>query len=80
MYIVITGKPTFLNPYAATKPDEFFVVLSEYLFTMQEVLKNTAPVSITIEVVQSNGPSALIFRPLCCVPITMFKTTKTGAR
>lgn len=32
-------KHTYLDPYAATNPAEFFAVLSEYFFTMPEALK-----------------------------------------
>ena len=46
-YVHCGNKKTNLSyPYAATNLDEFFVVLSEYVFTMQEVLKSAASVSI----------------------------------
>ncbi len=40
---VATGKPAFVNPYAATSPAEFFAVLSEYFFTAPALLKNACP-------------------------------------
>lgn len=40
---VAAGKPTAINPYAATSPAEFFAVLSEYFFTAPDVLKNSYP-------------------------------------
>lgn len=42
-HAVETGKPTFINPYAATNPAEFFAVLSEYFFTAPDVLKKCCP-------------------------------------
>ena len=40
---VEAGRSTFINPYAATNPAEFFAVLSEYFFTAPEVLKSCCP-------------------------------------
>ena len=40
---VTAGKLTFINPYAATNPAEFFAVLSEYFFTAPNILKNGCP-------------------------------------
>ncbi|MEQ1601990.1 MAG: M90 family metallopeptidase [Methylophilaceae bacterium] len=40
---VTTGKSTFINPYAATSPAEFFAVLSEYYFTAPNILKKCCP-------------------------------------
>jgi len=40
---VATGKPTFINPYAATNPAEFFAVLTEYFFTAPNILKKNCP-------------------------------------
>jgi MtfA peptidase len=36
---VLSGKPTFINSYAATSPAEFFAVISEYFFTAPNVLQ-----------------------------------------
>ncbi len=36
---VAAGEPTFINPYAANNPAEFFAVLSEYFFTAPNILK-----------------------------------------
>lgn len=40
---VADGKSTFINPYAATNPAEFFAVLSEYFFTAPNILKKNCP-------------------------------------
>jgi Mlc titration factor MtfA (ptsG expression regulator) len=40
---VATGEATFINPYAATSPAEFFAVTSEYFFTAPDILKNCCP-------------------------------------
>lgn len=40
---VASGALTFINPYAATSPAEFFAVLSEYFFTAPDVLKESYP-------------------------------------
>ena len=40
---VAAGESTFVNPYAATSPAEFFAVLSEYFFTAPDILKNCCP-------------------------------------
>jgi Mlc titration factor MtfA (ptsG expression regulator) len=40
---VAAGKSTFINPYAATSPAEFFAVLSEYFFTAPNILKSFCP-------------------------------------
>jgi len=40
---VATGESTFINPYAATNPAEFFAVLSEYFFTAPNILKKYCP-------------------------------------
>ncbi len=40
---VAAGKSTFIKPYAATSPAEFFAVLSEYFFTAPDILKNFYP-------------------------------------
>ena len=40
---VTEGKSTFINPYAATNPAEFFAVLSEYFFTAPYILKSSCP-------------------------------------
>ena len=40
---VATGKSTFINPYAATSPAEFFAVVSEYYFTAPDILKKHCP-------------------------------------
>lgn len=37
------GESTFINPYAATSPAEFFAVLCEYFFTAPEILKTCCP-------------------------------------
>jgi len=38
-----SGRPTCINPYAATSPAEFFAVTSEYFFTAPEMLKSCYP-------------------------------------
>jgi Mlc titration factor MtfA (ptsG expression regulator) len=40
---VAAGESTFINPYAATSPAEFFAVLSEYFFTAPNILKKFCP-------------------------------------
>jgi MtfA peptidase len=40
---VAAEKSAFINPYAATSPAEFFVVLSEYFFTAPDILKHCCP-------------------------------------
>lgn len=40
---VASGEPTFINPYAATSPAEFFAVLSEYFFISPDILKESCP-------------------------------------
>jgi Mlc titration factor MtfA (ptsG expression regulator) len=40
---VTTGESTFINPYAAKSPAEFFAVLSEYFFTAPNILKINCP-------------------------------------
>jgi MtfA peptidase len=40
---VAAGEPSFINPYAATSPAEFFAVLSEYFFTAPDILKDCYP-------------------------------------
>ena len=40
---VASGESTFINPYAATSPAEFFAVLTEYFFTAPEILKEAYP-------------------------------------
>jgi len=40
---VAAGETTFINPYAATSPAEFFAVACEYFFTAQEQLKDCCP-------------------------------------
>ena len=40
---VAAGESTFINPYAATNPAEFFAVLSEYFFTAPNILKKNCP-------------------------------------
>jgi len=37
------GRPTFLDPYAATHPAEFFAVLTEYFFVRPAALKHHHP-------------------------------------
>lgn len=37
------GQSTFIDPYAATDPAEFFAVMSEYFFTAPDVLRKTFP-------------------------------------
>jgi Mlc titration factor MtfA (ptsG expression regulator) len=38
-----SGGPSCINPYAATRPAEFFAVASEYFFTAPEILKSCYP-------------------------------------
>lgn len=40
---IASGEPTFIDPYAATSPAEFFAVLTEYFFTAPEILKENLP-------------------------------------
>lgn len=40
---VAAGTSPCIDPYAATNPAEFFAVVSEYLFTAPEILKNCYP-------------------------------------
>jgi Mlc titration factor MtfA (ptsG expression regulator) len=40
---VAAGESAFIDPYAATSPAEFFAVLSEYFFTVPDILKNCCP-------------------------------------
>lgn len=40
---VASEESTFINPYAATSPAEFFAVLTEYFFTAPEILKEACP-------------------------------------
>jgi Mlc titration factor MtfA (ptsG expression regulator) len=40
---VEAGESTYINPYAATSPAEFFAVLSEYFFTAPDILKTSCP-------------------------------------
>jgi Mlc titration factor MtfA (ptsG expression regulator) len=40
---VAAGKSTFINPYAATSPAEFFAVVTEYFFTAPDILKKHCP-------------------------------------
>lgn len=40
---VATGKSTYINPYAATSPAEFFAVASEYFFAAPDILKACCP-------------------------------------
>jgi Mlc titration factor MtfA (ptsG expression regulator) len=40
---VAAGKSTYINPYAATSPAEFFAVVSEYFFTAPDILKKHCP-------------------------------------
>jgi Mlc titration factor MtfA (ptsG expression regulator) len=40
---VAVGKSTYINPYAATSPAEFFAVVSEYFFTAPDILKKHCP-------------------------------------
>lgn len=40
---VAAGKSSFINPYSATSPAEFFAVVSEYFFTAPDILKKCCP-------------------------------------
>ncbi len=40
---VASGEATFINPYAASSPAEFFAVLSEYFFIAPDILKEHCP-------------------------------------
>jgi len=40
---IVRHHPTYINPYAATNPAEFFAVISEYFFTAPNILKQYCP-------------------------------------